>query len=574
MNGMGAGVAPDVRILDRPRLRLYRLFVYLAVSVMVFGTTEPPFAERFLLVAVYLAIGLGGVALHGFTAKGRGWERRVWPVASLLDVAAQGFLIHRLGGAISPLLLLFGIPILVWGILRGIPGGLSAAFGAAMADALLLTLVREQVGMTEKLTVLGFHIPALLLLGLFAGLLGRRIHQAETQHHATCLELEQAHLDAESIIAHLSSGLLCLDDRGSITRINSSATRLLEEFGCPRQGATIETVRAIPGLVELAARLEDRLGVRGEASWELVLGKACEPAAAPGEAITPDDARIPHGREIPVEVSTSPVLDSNGHPRGMVVFIQDMSGRLLRERERLRKERLALIGELSAGLAHEIRNSLKPITGSVELLRLELRAGDPTVDSLMEIILRESESLDGFLTEFLNFARDKNLQIKPAPIERVIGEEFESLSLIPGRPFRLTLPREGEVPLWVGVDPGAFRQVLRNLGLNALEAGGAPIEIGWERDGSEVVIHVRDHGPGIPDEIRDRVLDPFFTTKPHGTGLGLAVVRDLVERHGGRLSLDPAAGGGTRASVRLPLVEPLTGRDGDRRAADGVDHAA
>ncbi len=574
MDAIGAGAGPDVRILDRPRLRLYRLFVYLAVSVMVLGTTEPALADRFLLVAFYLAIGLGGVALHGFTAKGQGWNRRLWPIAALLDVAAQGFLIHRLGGAISPLLLLFGIPILIWGILRGIPGGLCAACGAAIADALLLALTREQIGIAEKMNVLGFHVPALLLLGLFAGLLGRRIYQAEAQHRATRLELEQAHLDAESIIAHLSSGLLCLDDRGRITRMNASARRLLDEFGCLPQGATLETVRAVPGLVELAARLEERLGLRGETAWELILGKVDEPSEADGTPVRSDGSPVPCKREIPVEVSCSPVLDSRSRPRGMVVYLQDMSGRLLRERERSREERLALIGELSAGLAHEIRNSLKPITGSVELLRQDLRAGDPSIDSLMEIILRESESLDGFLTEFLNFARDKNLQIRPTPIERVIGEEFESLSLIPDRPFRLMLPGEGDAPMWVGVDPAAFRQVLRNLGLNALEAGGAPIEIGWERDGSEAVVFVRDHGPGIPDEIRKKVLDPFFTTKPHGTGLGLAVVRDLVERHGGRLSLDPASGGGTRASVRLPLLDPLPGRDMDRLAADGADRAA
>ena len=91
--------------------------------------------------------------------------------------------------------------------------------------------------------------------------------------------------------------------------------------------------------------------------------------------------------------------------------------------------------------------------------------------------------------------------------------------------------------------------------MNALEAGGGQIEVGWKRVGGEAVIFVRDHGPGIPSEIRSKVCEPFFTTKVHGTGLGLAIARDLTDRMNGTLRLEEAEGGGTRACVRLPLAE-------------------
>jgi signal transduction histidine kinase len=221
---------------------------------------------------------------------------------------------------------------------------------------------------------------------------------------------------------------------------------------------------------------------------------------------------------------------------------------------------LALIGQLSAGLAHEIRNSLKPISGSVELLRRELPATGGARDTLMEIILRESEALEAFLEEFLHLARDKSLQMEELPLERVVGEEFESLASLPGGIFRLARPDPDEPLLRVRADRACLRQILRNLGLNAIEAGGVPVEVGWRRVDGEAEVYLRDHGSGLAEEIRARAFEPFFTTKPRGTGLGLAIARDLAERLGGRLALDPAEGGGTRAILRLPLIPPPTER--------------
>jgi len=183
----------------------------------------------------------------------------------------------------------------------------------------------------------------------------------------------------------------------------------------------------------------------------------------------------------------------------------------------------------------------------------------------MEIILREAESLENFLTEFLIFARDKNLEMQLLPLERVLGEELESLNALPNGLFRLIRPEPLGRPLYVRADRGALRQVVRNLGINALEAAEGPIEMGWRKEDTEAVIFLRDHGPGIPAEIRTRIFDPFFTTKARGTGLGLAIARDLVNRLGGRLTLAPAEGGGTLACIRLPLV------DQEAREAPGTE---
>jgi len=489
----------------------------------------------------YLGLGLAGVLLQGATAAltARRTSLRMFrPAAPVLDVGAQAFVLARMGGPESPYLLLLALPILVWGVLRGISGGIWAAGFALAADALLLIHTGAGVALPP---VWLFHAPALILLGIFSGLLGRRIQQEEVVHRRTRRELEQAQLDAEVVISQLSRGLLCLDGEGRLSLKNDRADALLSPFLTLRQGATLVEIlqespdRAVP--LPLIRHLIDRLAAGGEETHEIV--------------VEWEERTLP--RRIPLEITTSPILDREGKARGMLVHLSDLTERSERDAEARHRERLALIGELSAGLAHEIRNSLKPITGSVELLRQALPPGESRQDSLMELILRESESLENFITEFLNFARDKNLEMSLLPLEKVLGEEWESLNSLPRSPFRLIRPAADGPTAWVRADRTALRQVVRNLGINALEAGGEGIEIGWKREGSEAVVFLRDHGPGIPEAIRSQVFEPFFTTKPTGTGLGLAIARELTDRLGGRLTLEPAEGGGTMACIRLPL---------------------
>ncbi len=539
---------PGVR---RDRLA-YRLILYLAVCALVVGSPRgASAASAAWIAAVYLVLGTGGVLAQAL-ASGRRTRVLLLALAAGLDLAAQAFVVARMGGPESPFLLLLALPILVWGVLEGVAGGAAVAAGAVVADAMLLAPAGSGGAWVP---VLLYQALAFLLLGLFAGLLGSRVQQAEALHRETCRELEQAQLDAESIISRLSRGILCLDRDGRISRLNAHAESLL--LGLAEIGRNLADLAGDPRLAALSRHLEERLGRPGEETHEIALG--------------PEDGVPAAIRSL--EVTTTPVLDRDGRHHGLVVVLSDQTARRGRERERRRRERLAVIGELSAGLAHEIRNSLKPITGSVELLRRELKPGeDAGRDALMEIVLRESESLENFLTEFLDFARDKNLEMTVLPLETVLGEELESLNALPDSPFVLRRPCPGEVPLRVRADRGALRQVVRNLGINALQAGGGAIELGWRREGPEGVVFVRDHGPGIPEEIRSKVFDPFFTTKRDGTGLGLAIARDLVDRLGGALTLTPADGGGTLACVRLPLV----GTDETRQDTDPepLDRAA
>ncbi len=515
-----------------------RIFLYLAVVLLLSGETSAP-AQRGLALALYLLMGVCSVLLQAIgeavarrpAENGRrgGWPSRgsiFWGAALVFDVAAQAFVVERAGGATGGFGLLLCLPVLIWGMQQGLAGGSTSAILATAAQIITRGAGGDRIF---------FDAPAMALLGVFSGLLGRRMQQERELHRATREALVQARLDAGSVIARLSGGLICLDPGGCVTLVNERGRRMLDPFGCFNPEDDLDQIPDEHPLAALARELLDRLRSGIEQSGELQLGQGAN-------AVT-------------LEITTNPIADGAGRPHGMIALFQDLSDRRAREEQRRQKERLALIGELSAGLAHEIRNSLKPLSGSVELLRREMPSGDRTKDALMEIILRESESLENFVTEFLDFARDKKLEMRGLPIERVVGEELVSLNALPNSRFRLVRPAEN-APLWVRADRGALRQVVRNLGINALEAGAGPIEVGWRREGQEAVIFVRDYGPGIPEAVLPRVFEPFFTTRPNGTGLGLAIARDLVHRQEGRLTLAPAEGGGARACIFLPLIDP------------------
>lgn len=522
------------------RYRVHRLLAVLAVAVLAAGSGPAP--TRAATALGYLALEAASL-LCQVAAERPGRARRLWIGAALLDVAASAFVAFRLGPTGSPVLLLLALPVLIWGLTHGIAGGSWTAGGGIAAHLALCGLI-PRVGPDASWRAapasVAAQVVSLVLLGLLSGLLGRRLGRAEAMQHSTARELEQARLDAETIVAHLSHGLLCLDDHGRISRLNAGARELLGGFGEMDPGVRLADLLKETPFFDLAVHLASRLAAAGEEICEVLIGPS------PGRAA------------VLVEVTTTPILDHEARPRGLVVLLADLTERRAREEERRHHDRLALIGQLSAGLAHEIRNSLKPISGSVELLRRELPASGDARDTLMEIILRESEALETFLEEFLHLARDKSLQMEELPLERVVGEELESLASLPGGDFRLSQLGPSDPLLRVRADRACLRQILRNLGLNAIEAGGVPVEVGWRRVGGEAEVYLRDHGPGLAEEVRARVFEPFFTTKPRGTGLGLAIARDLAERLGGRLALDPAEGGGTRAILRLPLIPSPT----------------
>jgi two-component system, NtrC family, sensor histidine kinase HydH len=219
-----------------------------------------------------------------------------------------------------------------------------------------------------------------------------------------------------------------------------------------------------------------------------------------------------------------------------------------------RAERLYALGQLSAGLAHEIRNPLASIAGAAGILQRGPQAG-PRQAECLEIISRECQRLNQLLTNFLDFARPRAPKYRAADPAKLLDSVVDLASHAIGR-NPITLRKElapGLAPL--ECDPELLKQVLLNLVINAFQAmpEGGEVALAARPSGDKLLIQIKDEGSGIREEDRDKIFDPFFTTKENGTGLGLPVAHQIVEQHGGILTAEANPGKGMTFSVLLPL---------------------
>jgi two-component system, NtrC family, sensor histidine kinase HydH len=218
-----------------------------------------------------------------------------------------------------------------------------------------------------------------------------------------------------------------------------------------------------------------------------------------------------------------------------------------------RVEKMAYMGEMAAGLAHEIRNPLASLMGSIQLLKEELRY-DPDHRRLMDIVLRETDRLGALVNDFLFFARPPAGKPEILPLKEAVADIARLFEKDTKHADRIKLRNELASDVYVLIDPTHLRQVLWNLLLNAAEAvaQGGLVEIHTVPiKNNGVSVHVKDNGCGIPAEVAQSIFDPFFTTKPEGTGLGLSIVHRILEAYGSRLDVQTLAGGGTIVSFAL-----------------------
>jgi signal transduction histidine kinase len=457
--------------------------------------------------------------------------RALLALSTVLDIAVESVLIAATGASRSPFVLLYSVTIGATGLFFGLSGGLGMALGAVVG---YWTGIIVKGGETEISSALASAF--LLILGFLSGFLGHRAGQQRREMECVRGELERVRLDAEAIVGSLTSPLICIDRTGMIRRANAAAIELLGLWPDP-EGSQLEGSPHPARIAPLLGYIT-RAFVEGEANpAELLL-----PPTEGGEGGTP------------VETIASIVRDREGRTLGLVLLVTDVTRRKELEGENARRERLAVIGELSGHLAHEIRNSLKPVVGSIELLAQEIPSYG-VAGELTAIILREGEALEKFLGDFLAFTRDKSLTIEEFDLDELLQDEVASVSRHPARAREVTLralpgPRDERIR----TDRGAVRDILRNLLLNALEATRrGDVTIGWSTtDGEGIEVRVEDSGVGFGLKDPESLFEAFHTEKLGGTGLGLTIARKLARRLGGEVVLETRSPVGARALLRIP----------------------
>jgi signal transduction histidine kinase len=233
------------------------------------------------------------------------------------------------------------------------------------------------------------------------------------------------------------------------------------------------------------------------------------------------------------------------------LIYRDMS---LKDKQIMQAEKMAAIGELAAGIAHEIRNPLGIISGSAETVR---RHENPKIrEEMTHYILEESERINGLITTLLDFARPKEPRLVTCDLKEVLEKTLLLLSP-QAKTLRVEIKKEfPKEPLLVSIDPDQMRQAFTNLGVNALEAmrhGGVLKVTVLDNDRDKVIIQFSDTGKGIPKEVRAKVFDPFFTTKEGGTGLGLSIAHRIISQHGGDIRVEGEEGKGSSFTISFPL---------------------
>ncbi len=472
-------------------------------------------APLYVVVGVTYAASLGFAVLLGL----RRLERLVAAAQLVLDVGIATAVVGTTGLSDSVFVFMYLLAIVNGSIVLHRAGAVgSVALALAAYGGLVLAFHPSPETVRAALFV---HGTAFLATGALAGYLAEQLRSTGERLAASEGDLAAITALHESIVQSVTSGLLTLDRQGRVTFLNRAGEQItglaLAEIAAQPAG------RWFPTFAGTGREEVPFVNARGE--WRL-LGYTAFPLRAHGDANA-----------------------------GTAVIFQDLTDLRAMEEVVQRSKRLADLGELAAGLAHELRNPLASISGCVELLRGAQGLSEED-GRVLGIVLREAGRLDALLTRVLEFSRPSPPARRSADLAVLVGETLDMFAADPAA-TGLSLERS-LAPAPAVLDPDQLRQVVLNLLSNAAQAlrdsgKGARIAVGCAPDaGGGAVLTVEDDGPGIAAGDAARVFTPFFTTKPKGTGLGLAVVQRIVDAHGGSVSLQSKPGEGARFVIRLP----------------------
>src|SRR6185369_771693 len=382
----------------------------------------------------------------------------------------------------------------------------------------------------------GLFDVAFLVVGLLSARLAERQSRSDVRLLAATQSLANLRALHERIVASIRSGLVTTDLDGRIFTFNVAAQEITryQEDAIRGQDASI-----------LFGDLKDHIGETLRA-----LGKGQNSPRFETNCLTSEGMRLRLGYSI------SPLSSEAGETTGMVITFQDLTQvRSLEETSR-RQDRLAAIGRMAASIAHEIRNPLAAMRGSIQMLHAEVER-DSSQAQLMEIILRESDRLNRIITDFLSYARPRSLIQARVDVGDLLHQTFALMRHSPEINSDQSIVEElPDEPLYAEADEGQLKQVFWNLARNALQAmpqGGTLRAILEKNSDNRLRISFADSGRGMsPDQV-DQLFEPFSSTTG-GTGLGLSIVYQIIRDHGGTINVRSLVGQGTTITVELPLA--------------------
>jgi two-component system, NtrC family, sensor histidine kinase PilS len=449
----------------------------------------------------------------------------------------------------SPYIALYIVVIAISSLFLGPRDAIVTSVGCALAfTACALAIIGlgqprsprlVEGSLSQTVQAVGLFDVAFLVVGLLSAKLAERQSRSDVRLLAATQSLASLRALHERIVESIRSGVVTTDLEGKIYTFNAAAQEIT--------GYQEETVRGEDASIffgEMKERIAESFLARetGETSPRFET-----------DCLTHDGLRLRLG------FSIVPLFSETNETTGMVITFQDLTQvRTLEETSR-RQDRLAAIGRMAASIAHEIRNPLAAMRGSIQMLRSEM-AADSAQTELMEIILRESDRLNRIITDFLSYARPRSLTQSTVDVGQLVHQTFALLrhspEILESQEIIEELP---DTPVIADADEGQLKQVFWNLARNALQAmpNGGTLKATLEKTSSNRLrISFADTGRGMtPDQV-EHLFEPFSSTTG-GTGLGLSIVYQIIRDHGGTINVRSLEGQGTTIAVELPVGSSL-----------------
>jgi two-component system sensor histidine kinase PilS (NtrC family) len=497
-----------------------------------------PFIPFFNIFSVMLAFGY--LALW--------WSGRHLALQLYLQIAVDlciaTVVVAQTHGSQSPFISFYLLIIIYCSLTLGRNGGV---IGASLSTILYAgVIILGHLGMLEvsggstdfnNLTFrISLHALGFFSVALLGANLSQRLHVVQEELEQKIDSLEQVQRLTGHIVSSIRSGLFTTDLDGYVTLFNSTAEELTEK---PRSAAVNHSIRE----------------VIGEGLWAKVHGADLFQDA---RALRYEEwLALPSGTRRFLGYSVSPLLNQERELIGYIISFQDLTDIKRLEEEVRIKDRMAAIGRMATGIAHEIRNPLAAMRGSVEILRSHLNLPGPD-ERLLDILVRESDRLNRFVEDFLIFARPAQCVRKPLDLVPLL---HDSVLLLKNSPevrdkhaVKLSIAAQ-QIPILGDADK--LRQVFWNLAQNALRAmpSGGTLTITMqtaENGGGEIIF--QDTGIGMSEEQKAHLFQPFHSSFAGGSGLGLSIIFQIIEDHRGKIHFNSEPGRGTRVTLQLPLA--------------------
>ena len=470
----------------------------------------------------------------------------------LIDTIFITAIIYTTGGIESIFSFLYLLNIISGGIILYRYGGMiiasfSSILYGAFLDLSYYGLINpisyrfpyiQEYQRSEIFYMILVNVAAFYLVAFLSGFLSEQIQKSRAEVKAKQKDIVDLEMLKENIIQNISSGLVALDERNKIIVFNRGAEVIFK----------IDSKDAIhKDISDIIPHIMPYLKIHSPHKFSQLSYKGKE------------------GQQIDLLLNISPLKEYDGSNKGKILVFQDTTRIREMEQEVKRMEDMAMLGELAAGIAHEIRNPLASISGSIQVLNDSLSKEETHINRrLIEIVLREVSRLDHLVNDFLQFARPQRIEIEEFELNQLIMDTLYLFQNSQSWSEHLDIDTKIMSPLTIKSDPDQLKQIFWNIFLNASEAmpKGGLISINAQKETNfksssesieSVRIKIEDNGPGLDPKIAKEIFKPFSTTKKDGSGLGLAIVKRLVEGLGGKVSGENMASEGTAITIRLPV---------------------